>query len=169
MQPLSLSTMWIQRRFDRLQPFFEAGYAMGFTAFEFSHILYPPFFEGIEPGRHPIVAVHDPCPRPTTDPGQLSALDEAERRRAVAAARVTIDTAVRFGARAIVLHSGRVDDVWPHEQKLRDLHRQGQRGTPVYEVARQELIEARAARAEPHLAAVRKSLEEIIALSLIHI
>lgn len=38
MQPLALSTMWLQRRFDHLIPFFEAGQEMGFQAFEFSAV-----------------------------------------------------------------------------------------------------------------------------------
>ncbi len=48
-----------------------------------------------------VVAVHDPCPRPNAGPGQLSALNETERRRAVEAAKTTVDTAVRLGANAV--------------------------------------------------------------------
>lgn len=161
MQPLSLSTMWLQRRFERLIPFFEAGHDMGFRAFEFSHILYDSFFEGVKPGDYRIAAVHDPCPRPSADPGQLSALDEAERRRAVAAAKTTIDTAVRFGARGVVLHTGRVDGISHHERTLRELHRAGKFGTSEYDAARRRLVAARAARAPAHFEAVRRSLDAI--------
>lgn len=162
MDKLALSTMWLQRRFDHLIPFFEAGHEMGFQAFEFSHILYPRFFDGVEPGDYRIAAVHDPCPRPNAGPGQLSAVDATERRRAVAAAKTTIDTAVRFGAKAVVLHIGRVDGIGRHEQALRDLHRRGQYGMPAYEAAKERLINARAERAPAHLTAVRRSLREIV-------
>jgi sugar phosphate isomerase/epimerase len=153
--------MWLQRRFDHLVPFFDAGHEMGFQAFEFSHILYPRFFDGVEPGNYRIAAVHDPCPRPTAGPGQLSALDEAERRRAVEVAKASIDTAVRFGAGAVVLHTGRVDGVIQHEQALRALHLRGECGTPAYAAARERLVSARAERAPAHLSAVRRSLQEL--------
>lgn len=161
MQPLALSTMWLQRRFNHLKPFFEAGQQMGFQAFEFSHILPLRFFDGVQPGEYHIVAVHDPCPRPASDPGQLSALHEEERQRAVEAAKTTVDTAVRFGAGAVVIHSGRVDGISQYEQRLRQLYWQGERNTPAYTAAKAQLISARAERAPAHLAAVRRSLQEI--------
>lgn len=161
MQPIALSTMWLQRRYDHLLPFFEAGHEMGFRAFEFSHILYPRFFDGVKPGDYRIAAVHDPCPRPTTGPDQLTALDEAERRRAVEAAKTSIDTAHRFGAAAVVLHTGYIGGVRQLEQRLRDRHRRGEYGTPAYAAARERLANARAERAPAHLTAVRRSLQEI--------
>lgn len=161
MQPIALSTMWLQRRFDHLIPFFQAGHEMGFQAFEFSHILYPRFFDGVKAGDYQIAAVHDPCPRPTAVPGQLTALNEPERRRAVEAAKTSIDTAHRFGASVVVLHIGRVEGVRGHEEALRELYRQGLYGTQIYTAARVLLINARAERAPAHLTAVLRSLHEI--------
>lgn len=162
MPPTSLSTMWLQHRFDRLTPFFEAGTEMGFESFELSHILFPEFFAGVESGRYAVASVHDPCPRPHEYPGQLSTLDDGRHRQALDALRTSIDTAVTFGATAVVLHAGRVDGISHLERALKDMHRQGQCGTAAYTDARRRLIQARAERAGPHFDAVRRGLQSAV-------
>lgn len=162
MPPISLSTMWLQHRFDRLTTFFTAGTEMGFESFELSHILFPAFFHGVEPGAYTIAAVHDPCPRPPEDPGQLSTLDDGLHQRALDALRASIDTAVEFGATAVVLHAGRVDGIDHLERELRDMHRRGEYGTTAYAAARRQLVDARRERATPHLDAVRRGLQPAV-------
>jgi sugar phosphate isomerase/epimerase len=163
MREPSLSTMWIQRRFDRLVEFFAAGRAMGFTQFELSHGLTAAMFEGVVPGQQTITSVHDPCPRPPEgNRVYLSSVDEEARTRAVAVAKATVDTACRFGAEAVVLHVGRVEVDRDLEARLRELYKQGLAGTAEYAAAKAHLIAARAERAAQHLPAVVKSLEELI-------
>jgi sugar phosphate isomerase/epimerase len=162
MPPTSLSTMWLQHRFNRLTPFFEAGTEMGFETFELSHILFPAFFESVDPRAYTVAAVHDPCPRPPEGPGQLSTLDDGLHQRALDALRVSIDTAVEFGATAVVLHAGRVDGIDQPERELRDMHRRGEYGTSAYAAARRRLIDAREERAAVHLDAVRRGLQAAV-------
>ena len=162
MREPALSTMWAQRRFARLDDFFAAGRAMGFTRFELSHVLTPAMLEEAAPVEQAISSVHDPCPRPPGgNPALLSSLDEEARGRAVAVANATMETACRVGAEAVILHMGRVTMDRGLEEQLRDLYRQGLAGTPQYGAAQERLIAARAERAAPHLAAAVRSLEEL--------
>lgn len=164
----SLSTMWIQRRFNRLADFFAAGRSMGFTRFELSHVLTTAMFEGAVPGEQTITSVHDPCPRPPErktargNPVFLSSVDEEARARAVAVAKATVDTAFRFGAEAVILHMGRVVVDRELEARLRELHKRGLAGTAEYAAAKERLIAARAEKAAQHLAAAIRSLAELV-------
>lgn len=66
-----------------------------------------------------VVSLHNICPLPegvspdraSPDHFSLSSLDEAERRRAVDAAKNTIRTAQKFKAHAVILHTGRVESI----------------------------------------------------------
>ncbi|MFQ6057898.1 MAG: sugar phosphate isomerase/epimerase family protein [Anaerolineae bacterium] len=168
MREPSLSTMWTQRRFDRLADFFAAGRAMGFTHFELGHTLTLAMFDGIAPGQEAISSVHDPCPRPPRretaqgSPALLSSTDEEARTRAVAVAQATIETAHRFGAEAVVLHLGRVEADQDLETRLRQLYQQGLAGTAEYVATRERLVAARMERALQHLEAVAQSLAALV-------
>ncbi|NQT07394.1 MAG: hypothetical protein HQ575_07635, partial [Candidatus Omnitrophica bacterium] len=70
-----------------------------------------------ERGLIEVTSLHNFCPIPrgatpakaSPDYYSLSSKNEKERRRAVAATKVTIDTARSLGAKAVVLHLGRVN------------------------------------------------------------
>jgi sugar phosphate isomerase/epimerase len=160
MQP-SLSTMWIQHRFDNLSDFFAAGNAMGFTQFELGHVVRPEMFRGVQPGEQTISSIHAPCP---VDPGPwdyLASLDEGKRKQAVAQAKDTIALAQKLKARVVVLHIGKAAIDPSLERRLRDLYNQGKKDTQEYEDTKRRLVEARARVQAQNLAAAAKSLDEL--------
>jgi sugar phosphate isomerase/epimerase len=160
MEP-SLSTMWIQQRFDNLSDFFAAGNAMGFKRFELGHTVKPEMFRGVQPGQQTISSIHAPCP---VNPGPwdyLASLDEGKRKQAVAQAEDSIALAQKFQAPVVVLHMGKVDIDPSLEKRLRDLYSEGRKGTPEYEDTKQRLVEDKARGQAQNLAAAASSLEVI--------
>jgi sugar phosphate isomerase/epimerase len=119
-------------------------------------------------GRLLVSSVHDPCP---TRPGglgvapQLSAADEGERREAVRHTVGTVELAAALGARAVVVHAGRVDIPAEREhevrQRWRTLGLARAVDDPEYGVLLRELLDERERRREMALQAVEASLEEI--------
>jgi sugar phosphate isomerase/epimerase len=157
MPDLALSSMYFQRwpAAADLAPFFEAGHAMGFAAFELSHILSPATVAALESGRERISVVHHPCPRPADfrDAHALTALAADDRARATAALAGSIASAARLGAAVVVLHLGRLeDDAAGSLARLRfevdSRCLAGQTAIPPYAPALQALSDA-VARAEP--------------------
>ena len=163
----SLSTMWLRHRFDNLKDFFAAGRAMGFQRFELSAVVTPAMLDGFRPGEAVITSLHYPCPRvpflSPSDDAYLSSSDEARRLKAVEKAWRTIDTAVLVGAKAVVLHLGQVEEARQAQERLRELFRQGRKGTPEYQEALRQFIAIRRITGTPHFQAARRSLEEIAA------
>lgn len=164
MEPV-LSTMWLQKRFDHLNDFFAAGRAMGFRQFEPGAVVTPSMLEGVVPGQQLIPSVHAPCPNIRHVSGQSAAglfasTDKAERTWAVSRVKATIDVAMHLGARAVVLHAGRVAVSRTMERRLRDLY-PGDKN-PEYEHAKEQLITTRAGKQPANFAAARRSLEEVV-------
>jgi len=160
MEP-SLSTMWIQQRFDNLNDFFAAGDVMGFRQFELGHAVRPEMLRGVRPSQQTISSIHAPCP---VDPGPwdyLASLDEGKRKQAVAQAIDTIALAQKFKAPTVVLHMGKAAIDPSLERHLRDLYNEGQQDTQEYEDAKRQLVEARARVQARNLTAAAMSLREI--------
>lgn len=160
MQP-SLSTMWIQQRFDNLSDFFAASRAMGFEQFELGHTVRPEMFRGVQPDQQRISSIHAPCPANPGPWDYLASLDEGNRKQAVAQAKDTITLAQKFKAPVVVLHMGKVAIDPSLERQLRDLYNEGRKGTQDYEDTKWRLVEARARVQAQNLAAAARSLEEI--------
>jgi len=78
MQLASLSTMWMQGRFRRLNEFMAAAGEAGFHCFELSHIVTPEMLGGLEPGACTITSLH--APAPTTSQGQATTWPHATKR-----------------------------------------------------------------------------------------
>lgn len=152
--PIALSTMYAQRWPDArdLTPFFDAGRAMGFEAFELSHILSPAAVARVDPSSTPIVAVHHPCPR--ADDADAAVTDGSAARRAVAERQLrdSIDTCAALGAFAVVVHLGRISDGDGAGRRLsfevENRYRAGSSRTQAYEAARGRL-DGFIARCEP--------------------
>ncbi|MFN8472041.1 MAG: sugar phosphate isomerase/epimerase [Anaerolineae bacterium] len=157
----ALSTMWLQTRYDRVVDFACAARGIGFTRIELSHILPAEAFDGFAPGAWDVATVHHPCPLPPTRVPLLSDLDPVRRAAAVAAGKMSIDTAVRFGAPAVVLHVGDLPELeyWEDELRSRTLARQ--QATAEYAAAVARFDRDRAAVKAPYLAASLASLQEL--------
>jgi sugar phosphate isomerase/epimerase len=176
MKPLALSTMFAQQpRFEDGAAFARFAAAAGYDAIEISHSTPSAKIAGIRVAAVlPITSVHQPAPYERLPNGRgnpslnLAALDDAERRAAVAAAARSIDLAAEVGARRVVVHLGHVGEPteqFEEELALRRAFDAGERIGPRVASLRTALCSRRAADAEPHLAAARRSLEDLVALA----
>lgn len=165
MTELALSTMWGVKRFDTLERFFQEGHALGFKQFELNHAINSAMLKNVNGYR--IVSVHEPCPADLSV-GELkkrnwliSAPNERDRREGVQAIKRSIDLAQQFGARAVIVHPGRVDMDPTLDHQLREWYRQGKRDTPEYARLKERCIAARAAQARINFSAARHSIIEL--------
>jgi sugar phosphate isomerase/epimerase len=164
---VALSTMWGIGQFDHLADFFAAGQQIGVQQFELNHKVNSAMLAGLDLTRYTIGSVHEPCPADLSGATLndrnwlISAPDEDCRRQGVRAVQRSIDLARRLGARAVVVHAGKVDLDPQLENPLWRLFEAGQAQTPAYDEARDRLMMARAAQAEANLEAVQRSLVEL--------
>lgn len=166
MSDIALSTMWAIGQFEKLADFFQEAKALGFGLIELNHAVNSSMLAGLSLDGT-VSSVHEPCPADISA-GTLkernwlvSALDEEDRRRGVAAVQRSIDLAHDLGAGAVIVHPGRVDINPQPEFGLVALYRQGQAAGPEYTAARERLLAARAAQAGANMRSVRRSLLEL--------
>jgi len=164
MSEISLSTMWSQR-YNHMDRFVRDVQEFGFSQVELNSILTPPKLNELLKLGVKVSSVHCPCPVTTSRLGipagslQLSSLDEAERQEALRFARATIELASEVGAKAVVIHVGRVELDFGLEEELHRLYHKG--AVEELEQARQRLLRERASRVGPYLEASRRSLLEL--------
>jgi sugar phosphate isomerase/epimerase len=124
--------------------------------------------EGIDLKHTPISSIHEPCPSDIpvdllkARDWMISASDEDSRRQGVNAIKRTIELAGTIGVKAVVVHSGNVHFDWPREKELYNLFKNGQAHTQQYNELKTCLVEERAVMVGSRLAAVQKSLSELI-------
>jgi sugar phosphate isomerase/epimerase len=115
-----------------------------------------------------VVSVHNFCPHP---PGTirsramsefflLSSEDETERQRAVEYTIRSIETTANTGAKALILHSGRVE-IPTYTKRLIDLYCAGEKDSALYNRLKDRLIERRARFGRSYFERFVKSLEKI--------
>jgi len=164
---VALSTMWGIGQFDHLTDFFTASQQIEIQQFELNHKVNSAMLAGLDLTRYCISSVHEPCPADisagTLDDRNwlISAPDEECRRQGVRAVQRSIDLARELGARAVVVHAGKVDIDPQLEKTLWHFFEAGRAQTPSYNEARDRLMTARAAQAEANLEAVQRSLVEL--------
>jgi sugar phosphate isomerase/epimerase len=168
MNALGLSSMWAIGRFERLADFFAAGRAMGFDRFELNHKVSPALLATFPRGEVTITSVHHPCPA-ILSPDEvrrrglfISSTDEDRRREAVHMLRTTLRTAAELGARAVIVHAGRLDIDPSLEETLRRLYNAGLSSTSAFKEARDRLDAAHRARVPTNLEIARRSLHELL-------
>jgi sugar phosphate isomerase/epimerase len=146
---------------------------MGFEYAELSHgiriSLLPGIFEAVDGGEIKISSVHNFCPlpmgvdRPAPNIYKFSSDDRRERDSAFKHTVKTLDTAVRVGAKLVVLHTGAVD-MKDYTDKLVDLLGEGQGRSPKFDklcaeaITKRELKKARAY--ENALEMIRRIVDE---------
>ncbi len=173
MKPLALSTMYAQQdRFDDGGVFARYAAAAGYDGIEISHSTDERKFRAVlEAKALPVTSVHQPAPRALHSDGRhngklnLAALDEAERAAAVAHATESIGWAARAGASRVVVHLGAVEaggEMLEEEYRMRKLFDSGQSDAPEFPELRSAAMARRKENLEPHLAAARRSLEELV-------
>ncbi len=167
----ALSTMWWRKETDNAAAFFMKGRRLGFARFELNHQVTPAELETVDLNRYHVGSVHDPCPAVIPNKQlergdkQITSLVEDQRIFGVDTLKRTIELANNLGSRLVVIHPGRIPGDHSLDNRLRDLYRQGLKGTPQYDTICRSLVTDRKERSQAHLDALLKSLEEIVQFS----
>lgn len=115
-----------------------------------------------------VTSVHNYCPIPKgltrknalPDCFSLASLDEQERRKAVEFTKISVDTAQQIGAKAVVLHCGRVE-MKDRTLKLIDILRKEKSKTELFRETAEAFVEERKKKSPAHLEQILKSLREL--------
>ncbi len=174
--PVALSTAWGARRTSDAAELIEEARRLGFSCLEIGHSLnlttVMELLEACERGEFTAVSIHNFCPGiqwlPRSKAGpdiySPSSLDGGERSMAVKKTKQTIDIAERFGAKAVVMHLGRVR-MKNLTRTLIELSDAGEKGSPQYERIKGKLLAKMERKSSRHLSELYRSLEELVAYS----
>ncbi len=170
---LALSTAWNGFRYEDGKGIIREIRELGFKEVELSFNLTPRIVDDIaglvKKGEIKVVSLHNFCPIPEglkrevalPDCYSVASLDEENRRQAVKFTKISIDTALRLNARAVVMHCGRVE----MKDRTRDLlflyNLKGRCDAPECLDLKETMKRERRERAEGHFQAALKSLEEL--------
>ncbi|MBF0484293.1 MAG: sugar phosphate isomerase/epimerase [Candidatus Omnitrophica bacterium] len=117
-----------------------------------------------------VSSVHNFCPTPNDELSprhvsnyyRLSSLDEWERKKAVGWTCYTIDTAVEFKAKAVVLHAGMIESDDIRSKKLFDLYKHGKELSAAFLQERERILKFRKKNCDPYLAVLEESLRDVM-------
>ena len=116
----SLSTSWNSARHDDGRGLIKEIRLAGFDTielgFSLTELMVKDIFSEKSSGEIKVSSIHNMCPLPneikkkdaSPDYYSLASSDDCQRNRAVSTAKNTIEWAAKFGARAVILHVGRV-------------------------------------------------------------
>ncbi len=115
-----------------------------------------------------VISLHNFCPIPDgikrcaalPDYYSMSSLDERERQKAIKYAERTIRTAAALNAKAVVLHTGRVE-IADHTKELIRLYEKRLKGSRQYSCMKNEMTRERKRRSGSYVSNTLKSLEKI--------
>ena len=168
----ALSTAWKARQLARGDEVVREAKACGFAALELNHNMtvmkVKQLLEQVQAGLIRVVSLHNYVPaiyRPTSrrsDPDyySLASPDDEERRLAVKRTRETIDWAAAFGARAVVLHCGKVP-IRASSRKIVELESQGEAARAEFTALRDRALAERAAAVRPFIEKLKRSLDAL--------
>ncbi len=169
---LAISTVWNAWRHRTAAGMVDELKALGFSSLELSFGLPPAMVEEIArlvaAGEISVGSLHNYCPAPALPRGMkfshsslpLSHLDERIRRWAVRQTLQTVETAARLGARAVVIHMGRVE-IRAVSPRLIAMLEANQAGTPRYRRLAEKLRQRREKAKTPYLKQSLSSLKEL--------
>jgi len=170
--PLALSTSWNAfRHTDGLSLINEIK-VLGFNEVELSFNLTPAMVDDVEKlvnlNQIKINSLHNYCPIPAgidrpdalPDCYSMSSLDEDTRSRALSLTKVTIDTAARLNAAAVVLHCGRVE-VPDRTAELITMFNNGLASSPSFTLLRDDILRQRASLKKQYLDQALRSIDEL--------
>ncbi|HEY3062750.1 MAG TPA: TIM barrel protein [Chloroflexota bacterium] len=169
-EPIGLSTSWNGPGYNA-QTVLDQHRALGFRRLEaYMHFTADELAALVSAARardmH-VASLHAPCPLRTNDRGErarwtdgLSSTDQNERRTAIDAIKRSIDAAVEFGARAIVVHMGNTG-VSPRQGTIFDTIERHGRNSAEHRALRDQAWAEREANKAPHLEAGLSSIREL--------
>ncbi len=167
---LSFSTCWNSHRHSSAKDLVEEIFSLGIRRIELGHGLKAPLVADLlrEQPRlgFEVSSLHCFCPLPpevmTDNPDcyELTSHRPEDRRRAIRLAIQTVDMAERFGARAIVLHTGRIR-TFAGTARLRGLAASKGLLSKAYAREKVRLVRRREAAGEGYLQRALEGLIEI--------
>jgi sugar phosphate isomerase/epimerase len=167
----SLSTCWNSHRHTDGRAMLGEIRQLGFDYAELSHgiriSLLPGIFEAVEAGEMKISSLHNFCPLPmgveraAPNLYKFTAPQPREREHALKHSLRTIETAVRVGAKLVVLHMGRVE-MKDYTDKLLGLAGKGKKDTPKYQKLCEEAVLVRERKKEPFIEAAYEVLWKLV-------
>ena len=153
----SLSTCWNSHRHIDGRAMLEEIRDLGFEYAELSHgiriSLLPGVFDAVNAGVIKISTLHNFCPLPigvthaAPNLYKFSSDDRRERENAYRQTLKTFDTAVRVGAKLVVLHTGCID-MKDYTDRLLEMVEKGEKETAKFEKLSTECAEKREAKKE---------------------
>ena len=172
----SLSTSWHGASALSPEELITRTTAMGFDrielGFHLSMEMADAYVAAAQRGVLRISSVHNVCPVPPgftpgtffPDHFSLASCVQEERLRAVELASGTLRLAQRAGARVMVLHAGRVE-IPDRMRQLRSVADAGNRRSDEYERILVEMRRERESAKQPHMKALKTSLEALVPLA----
>jgi sugar phosphate isomerase/epimerase len=169
---LALSTSWNAFRHNDGKSLISEIKAAGFKIIELSFNITPQIVEDIAKAvrskQIKVISTHNFCPIPPglsrkealPDYYSLASPQERIRRKAIKYAKISIDTASRLQAKAVVMHSGKVE-VPDRTKALINLYEKGLENSGEFKELRQDIIRERKENCKPFFKNALGSLEEL--------
>lgn len=166
----SFSTMWNLRRHQNGREMIEEIKSLGFSQVELNYNVTEELLSTIVPmiegGEIAISSVHNVFPFIAdkdydTDSVMLGFDDLDKRRRAVELLKRSVDYAVRFGAKGVVVHPGEVPFDHNIDAVLKKLWVEKGKDSPEYKQLWNEMMARRNELAPIHVTRIRECLEEV--------
>jgi Sugar phosphate isomerases/epimerases len=166
----SFSTMWNLRRHQNGREMIEEIKSLGFSQVELNYNVTEELLSTIVPmiegGEIAISSVHNVFPFIAdkdydTDSVMLGFDDLDKRRRAVELLKRSVDYAVRFGAKGVVVHPGEVPFDHNIDAVLKKLWVEKGKDSPEYKQLWSEMMARRNELAPIHVTRIRECLEEV--------
>nr|WP_311292130.1 TIM barrel protein [Paenibacillus glycanilyticus] len=169
-EDFSFSTCWNIKKHRNGRAMLEEIMALGFQNVELNYNVTREHLTTIEPmienGAIGISSVHHAFPFIEdkdfdTDSPMLGYEDEDKRRRALELLKQSVEYAVRYGAKAVVVHPGEVPFPGNVDARLKDIYKNQGRSSEAYATLWTTMLEQRQSQAPQNLERIHRSLEEI--------